>query len=194
MKKLVAPLIAISFLSGCAAELAFYGAAAVTAVATAPVWLPIEYGVSQSKVKQPVEVVSRNGASLIPAFAGEPEAKLIVQTNAVICKGKRNLSTGGRGGPQNSELTCNKGLKGRLSFGGLTTKKAVVTVGPKSKPQHPDGSLAKVYQRCEGNFNEKKGVVAPFLLECEDNRYAVISPNSTIPDAKEFTVWLPPTL
>lgn len=190
MKKLVATLIAMPLLSGCALELAAAGAV----VATAPVWVPIEYGVSQSKVKQPVDVVSRNGKSLTPAFAGEPKAKLIVPRNAVVCEGDHTLSKGRSGGPRNSKLTCTKGLKGRLAFSGLTTKQAVVTVGPKSEPQQPDGSLSKVYQRCAGNFNDAKDVVAPFLLECEDSRYGVVSPKTSVPNESEFTVWLPPTL
>jgi hypothetical protein len=171
-------------LSGCG-ELYVLGAVAVTA----PIWVPIEYGVSQSKVKQPVEVVNWNGKSLTPAFEGEPEAKLVVPKDAVICTSDHRLG-------KNSQndliyLECNKGLKGRLDFDGLTTSKAIVTVGPKSAPQNPDGYLSETRQRCSGNFNKKKDVVAPFLLECDAGRFGVISPKSADPNAKGFTVWLP---
>lgn len=188
MKKLLAACVALPLLSGCAAELAAAGAIVVTA----PVWVPIEYGVSQSKVKQPVEVVTRNGRSLIPAFAGEPEAKLIVQNDAVICTGAHPLSKKNTNGLVS--LKCNGGLKGRLNIGGLTTSKAMVTVGPASALQRPDGQLSELSQSCSGNFNKKKSIVASFLLECEDGRYGVISPKSAAPDASEFTVWLPPSL
>ena len=187
MKKLLAACVALPLLSGCV-ELAVIGATVVTA----PVWVPIEYGVSQSKVKQPVDVVSRNGQSLIPAFAGEPEAKLIVQKDAVICTGAHPLSKK----PANGfvHLKCNKGLKGRLSFTGLMTSRANVTVGSASVPQLSTGALSEVNQSCSGNFNKKNSIVAPFLLECEDGQYGVISPKSAAPDASEFTVWLPPSL
>lgn len=190
MKKLVAILFAIPLLAGCEIVGLYAGAAVV---ATAPVWVPIQYGVSQSKVKQPVEVVSSKGTPLAPAFAGEPKAKLTVPRNAVICKGSRNLSEGGLTGPSRSELVCNKGLKGFLSFDGLTTKYAVVTVDPIGPPsKERNASSIKGYQRCTGNFNDKGGVVAPFLMKCGDELYGAISPNSAAPNTKEFTVWLPP--
>ena len=187
MKKPIVTLIGVLLLSGCV-EVAVYG----TAVLTAPVWVPIQYGVSQSKVKQPVEVVSWNGKSLTPAFEGEPEAKLVVPKDAVICTGDHRLGKDSQKGLV--YLKCNKGLKGRLDFNGLTTSKAIVTVGPKSAPQNSDGSLSEVRQKCEGYFNKKRGIVAPFLLECKDGRYGAMSPKFADPDAKQFTVWLPPPL
>jgi len=188
MKKPIVPLIGTLLLTGCGLELAAVGVVAVTA----PVWLPIEYGVSQSNVIQPVEIVTPKGKSLTPAFAGEREAKLVVQKDAVICTGERPLGKDSTKGLV--YLECNKGLKGRLDYAGLTTSKAIVTVGPASAPQKPDGNLSEVRQRCEGNFNKKNEVVAPFLLECEDGRYGAISPKSANPNATEFTVWLPPPL
>lgn len=187
MKKLIAPVIGVLLLSGCV-ELTLLGAATVTA----PIWVPIEYGVSQSKVKQPVEVVSSNGESLTPAFDGEPEAKLVVPNDSVICTGNHRLGKDSQKGLV--YLKCNKGLKGRLDFDGLTTSKAIVTVGPKSAPQKPDGNLSESRQRCGGNFNKKKDVVAAFLVECDDGRFGAISPKSADPNVNEFTVWLPPPL
>ena len=187
MIKPLVPLVGVFLISGCIET-------AAIALVTAPVWLPIEYGVSQSNVKQPVEIVTAEGKTLSTAFAGEREALLVVQGNAVVCTGTRPLGKETTLGKSEGivSLSCNKGLKGRLDFDGLTTSKAIVTVGPASAQGLPNNKLSEVSQRCEGNFNKENEVVAPFLLECKDGQYAALSPKSSKPGEKAFTVWLPP--
>jgi len=80
MKRSIAPLIGSFLLGGGGLELAVLG----TAVATGPIWVPIEYGVGQSNIKQPVEVVAQNDKILTLAFAAEREVSLVVQKNAVV--------------------------------------------------------------------------------------------------------------
>ena len=200
MKKRSAPfgafLLALPFLYGCTGIPQIDLPIAAAVAVTSPVWVPIEYGVSQSNVKQPVEVVTKSGNILTPNSEKKPEASLVIQNDAVICEGEFDLSRAKffRSKDPFIELKCNKGLRGKLNFAGLTTRKAIVTVGPRSAPLTSGGSLTETSLRCGGNFNKKKEVVDAFLLECDDGRFGALSPMSAEKGVSEFTVWLPPPL
>lgn len=108
----------MSVLSGCAVELVALAGAAVTA----PVWVPIVYGISQANVKQPVEVVSTSGRKLSPNSPTEAETSLVVPHDAVICTGTHSLAKNPRGKPV--MLDCNKGFRGRIFFWGSHSLKS----------------------------------------------------------------------
>ena len=185
--KILHVLFSMSVLSGCVVEAVVLAGAAITA----PVWVPIEYGVSQANVKQPVEVVSTSGRKLSPDFPRKTETSLIVPSDAVICTGTHSFAKEPRSDA--IILECNKGFRGRINFYGLTVYKVRVTLGPKSAPQKSTGEFSNIIKECKGNFNKRKDIVAAFLLECEDGRFGALSPRSADPDEEEFTVWLPPS-
>lgn len=178
-------LFGITFLSGCGAELALVGAAAVTA----PIWVPIEYSVSQSGIVQPVEVFSTDNERVSPPFSGNAEAKFKVTKATIVCSGRHKIGESSKNGVA---LVCNKGLKGRVNFSRFTTRAAALTIGPKSVPEERIGTLSGVLFSCIGKYNVRKDGFDPFFLPCPEKGAAVISSMKTEKDPEAFRVWINP--
>ena len=185
MKSNLIALLGVTFLSGCAVELAVVSVAAVTA----PIWVPIEYGVSQSKIVQPVEVVSASDTRISSPFAESPKARFTVTKATVVCDGQHEIGTSSSNG---IALACNKNLKGRVNFSRFTTRQATITIGPKSVPEQRVGTLSEIRYSCFGKYNVGKNGFDPFLLSCPEKGAAVIASVKTEKNPEAFRVWINP--
>jgi hypothetical protein len=170
------------------APLLFAGCGEI-ALITAPIWVPIEYGVSQSKVVQPVDVISASNALLSRPFKRKAKAKFQVTKAAITCRGQHKIGKRSKNG---IAIVCDKGLKGRVDFSRFTTRNADISIGPKSVPEERIGTLSEVRFKCTGNYNVKKDGVDPFMLDCPEKGSAVLAPTGTEKDPEEFTVWIYP--
>jgi hypothetical protein len=185
MKINVIVLLGVTFLTGCAVELAAVSVAAVTA----PIWVPIEYSVSQSKIVQPVEVVSASDKRISSPIAESPKAKFKVTKATVVCDGQHEI---GKSSSNGIALACNKNLKGRVNFSRFTTRDANLTIGPKSVPEKHVGTLSEIRYSCFGNYTVRKDGFDPFLLTCPEKGAAVISSMKTEKNPDAFRVWINP--
>jgi hypothetical protein len=174
-------------LAGCGLELALAGVVAVTS----PVWVPLEYSNSQSKIVQPVEVVTLKDEKVTPQFTENPVARFVLTKDTIICTGRHNIRYSTDNG---IALVCNKNLKGRLKISKFTTRDTVISIGPKSVPEKNIGTLSEVRFNCSGKYNVSKSGVFPFLINCPEKGAAVISPDYRSNDPEAFRVWIrPPT-
>lgn len=181
MRNSFVAVLAASLLTGCGE----------IALITAPIWVPIEYGVSQSKVVQPVTVLSPSGAQITPPTEDAAEATFQVTNATIVCQGRHRIGESSQNGVA---LSCNKGLKGRVNFRRFTTREAIISIGPASAPEIRIGTLGVVRFQCTGNYNASAEGFDAFLLECPERGAAVLGQVSTEQDPEAFTVWIhPPT-
>jgi hypothetical protein len=173
------------FLAGCGIELAVLGVAAVTS----PVWVPLEYSNSQSKIVQPVEVVTVKNERVTPQFTENPVARFVLSKDTVLCTGRHNIRNSTDNG---IKLECSNNLKGRLTISKFTTRDMEITIGPNSVPEKNIGTLSEVRFKCSGKYNVTKGGVFPFLINCPEKGAAVISPDYRSSDPEAFKVWIKP--
>lgn len=173
------------FLAGCGLELALAGVVAVTA----PVWVPLEYSSSQSKIVQPVEVVTQKNERVTPQFTENSVARFVLSNDTILCTGRHNIRNSTDNG---IALVCNKNLKGRLTISKFTTRETEISIGPKSVPEKNIGTLSEVRFKCSGKYNVSKSGVFPFLINCPEKGAAVISPDYRSKDPEAFRVWIQP--
>ena len=186
MKRILIVVCCLTFLAGCAIELAALAVGAVTA----PIWLPIQHGVNMEKVKQPVIVLDRRGNALTPDYGVEPEGTFQITSETIICTGDHDISQSDR----HVGMTCNKNLKGRADFSTFTVRDALLSFGPEAVPEKTIGYLQETLFTCSGKYTQQSGAVAPFLIECGRNGQAAIAQVRLQDGRLGFRVWAnPPT-
>jgi hypothetical protein len=178
----LACIFGITFLSGC--ELVVFPLAVVAA--------PIVYTVEQSKVVQPVTVVSSSGEQLTPSYGDAAEAEFTVTEDTITCTFYSEISEENFAQPV--PIQCENGFKGKMSTKRFGTSSMRLVIGPNTAPSHG-------YRRrdisCTGYFNATDVRVDPFLLSCSQWHKdiageATLSAVSIVSGSSEFKVWINP--
>jgi hypothetical protein len=190
MNKYLFPFLGIFALPAC--DYIAVGAA-LTTVAAAPVWVPIEYANSQNNVVQPVNVVSASGKPIGPNFAQNAEATFTVTKETISCAGEANVrDVSFLGSAEEINFSCGKGLAGKLSFDKVTTRIVNVSIGPVIVRDPATGAVSQATMKCKCTFNVGKKRVDPFMLRCPRDSKAVFVPGNKGPDKAQFSIWFTP--
>jgi hypothetical protein len=164
-------IFGITLLSGC--ELAVIPIALVVE--------PVVYAVVQSKVVQPVTVVSSSGELLTPGFTDTAKEEFIVSEKTIVCNGFHFLEKDTR----EVSLVCNNGLKGKVAIEKKYGREIRMSIGQ-------SGYLTEAIFRCHGYYNKNEGRVDPFLIDCGNDGKAAVSPVEGGEYPSEFKVWFHP--
>jgi hypothetical protein len=189
--QLLACIFGITVLSGCAVD-RLNRDINLVGLALTPIILPTVYAIQRSGIVQPVTVVSSSGEQLTPDFTDDAKEVFTVSEEAIVCNGFRFLEMNAG----ESSLVCNKELKVRAK---ITTElfyqKIVLSIGSESAPGAGNGSggpLTEVTFTCSGHYDTTEGGVDPFLIDCDDDGKAAVSPVEGGKLSAKFKVWIHP--
>lgn len=175
-------LLCLTLLTGC--EVVQLPVIAVATV-TAPIWVPIQYGVEIGKVVQPVAVIDQQGNEITPDYGVDPMGSFLITDATIVCTGDHDISQSAT----RVGMTCNRNLKAWADFSTFTVRDATISFGAAGLPERTISYLPEVFFTCTGNYTQQSGTVAPFLMECGRNGQAAIAQIKLDDGSTGFKVW-----